>query len=104
MLINYKALGNRSDSVDCTVLGGVSGKTRPLGGPDSISYANSHIPSLPEKLIIVVVFIVTTISSITISISDQAFRDSFLQAALSFLPATQTLITLPHLIHSEYTY
>ena len=58
----------RSDSMDCTVLGRVSGKTRgPLGAQDSISYGNSHTPSLPEKLIIVVVFIVTTISFIKIS-------------------------------------
>ena len=81
--------------MDCTVLGRVSGKTRgPLGAQDSISYANSHTPSLPEKLIIVV-FIVRTISSITISISVEAFRDSFLQAALYILPATQTVLTLP---------
>ena len=86
--------------MDCTVLGQVSGKTRgPLGAQDSISYANSHIPFLPEKLIIVVVFIVRTLSSITISISVEAFRDSFLQAALYVLPATQTLVN-----HSEYTY
>ena len=66
-----------------------------LGAQDSISYGNSHTPSLPEKLIIVVVFILSTVISITISISVETFQDSFLQAALYILPVTQTLLTLP---------
>ena len=67
----------------------------PLGAQDSISYGNSHTPSLPEKLIIVVVFIISTVISITISISVEVSQDSFLQAALYILPVTQTLFTLP---------
>ena len=93
--------------MDCTVLGWVSGKTRgPLGAQDCISYANSHTPSLPEKLTIVVVFIVKTISSIKISPSVETLQDPFLQGALALHSACylNTSYSTLALNHSEYTY
>ena len=88
----------------CTILGQVSGKTRgPLGAQDSISYANSHTPSLPEQLTIV--FILMTISSIKISPSVETFQDPFLQGALALHSACylNTSYSTLALNHSEYT-